>query len=64
MSTPRDLAPLGKGEQNEDSGTGAGFGRIVLYLTGVSALAACLLTVVYVRGSANTFASPLLTDDS
>ena len=37
-----------KGEQDEDSGTGSGFGRIVLILTGVSALMACVLTLMYV----------------
>lgn len=36
------------GEQNEPSGTGSGFGRIVLILAGVSSLVACLLTVLYV----------------
>lgn len=36
------------GDQNEPSGTGSGFGRIVLILAGVSSLVACLLTVAYV----------------
>lgn len=38
-----------KGDQNEEAGTGSGFGRVVLICAGVSALVACLLTVMYER---------------
>ena len=34
------------GQQHESSGSGAGFGRIVLILAGVSAVVACILTVL------------------
>jgi hypothetical protein len=36
-----------RGEQDEDFGTGSGFGRAVLIVAGVSALMAILLTIVY-----------------
>lgn len=35
-------------EVDEDIGAGVGFGKLVLILTGVSALLACLLTLLYV----------------
>ena len=35
--------------KDEGSGTGAGFGTIVLILTGVCAVFACLLTLLYVQ---------------
>ena len=41
-----------KGDQDEDLGTGIGFGKIVLILTGVSALVACLLTLLSVPAPA------------
>ena len=37
-----------QGDQDLDTGTGSGFGKAVLITTGVSALMACLLTLVYV----------------
>lgn len=40
-----------RGEQNEHSGTGSGFGRIVLILSGVAALVACLITLAYGNAS-------------
>lgn len=36
-------------EIDEDLGAGVGFGKLVLILTGVSALMACLLTLLYVH---------------
>lgn len=50
MATSQLLA-LVKGDQDNDTGTGSGFGRVVLILTGVSALMACLLTILYVAPS-------------
>lgn len=47
MATSSPINTMG-GEQNEPSGTGSGFGRIVLILAGVSSLVACLLTILYV----------------
>jgi len=38
----------------EDVGTGIGFGRLVLILTGVSSLVACLLTVLYVSSQSSS----------
>lgn len=40
------IRTMAGGQQNESSGTGSGFGRIVLILAGVSAIVACLLTVM------------------
>lgn len=42
---------LAKGEQDEEVGTGQGFGRIVLILAGVSGLIATLLTLMCVSPS-------------
>jgi hypothetical protein len=49
-----------KGDQHESSGTGSGFGQIILILTGVSALVACLLTVLTVFLQAKNYRKPLL----
>lgn len=46
MATPNSILLVAKGEQDEPAGTGSGFGRVLLVLTGVSALIACLLTVL------------------
>lgn len=42
------LRLMARGEQDENSGTGSGFGRTVLILAGVSALVATLLTILCV----------------
>lgn len=42
------LAAMANGEQDIDLGTGINFGKIVLILTGVSSLLACLLTLAFV----------------
>lgn len=47
-NTINDIELVTRGEQDEPSGTGSGFGQVLLILTGVSALAACLLTILYV----------------
>ncbi|KAF2861637.1 DUF300-domain-containing protein [Piedraia hortae CBS 480.64] len=49
-----------KGDQNERSGTGSGFAVVVIILAGVSALIACLLTVVAVLLQAKNYRKPLL----
>ncbi|GAB7359131.1 hypothetical protein MBLNU230_g5198t1 [Neophaeotheca triangularis] len=51
---------VNKGQQNENSGTGSGFGRIVLILAGVSSLIACLLTVLNILLQAKNYRKPLL----
>ena len=49
MASIHHLTLLARGEQDEGSGTGSGFGRAVLICAGVSALMACLLTAWYVH---------------
>ena len=63
MSLP--TAPLlrhltNTGEQNEPSGTGSGFKQWILILAGLSALLACLLTVLTTLLQAKNYRKPLL----
>lgn len=46
MAAFQDITFITKGDQNEDSGTGSGFGRLVLILAGVSALVASIITLM------------------
>ncbi|GAB1737325.1 hypothetical protein NU219Hw_g1250t1 [Hortaea werneckii] len=48
------------GEQNEPSGTGSGFKQWILILAGLSALLACLLTVLTTLLQAKNYRKPLL----
>ncbi|KAI7552570.1 DUF300-domain-containing protein [Hortaea werneckii] len=64
-STPLPAAPLlhrltNTGEQNEPSGTGSGFKQWILILAGLSALLACLLTVLTTLLQAKNYRKPLL----
>ncbi|KAL1585449.1 hypothetical protein WHR41_05694 [Cladosporium halotolerans] len=59
MATSSPLNTMG-GEQNEPSGTGSGFGRIVLILAGVSSLVACLLTILTTILQSKNYRKPLL----
>ncbi|KAI7380342.1 DUF300-domain-containing protein [Hortaea werneckii] len=64
-SIPLPTAPLlhhltNTGEQNEPSGTGSGFKQWILILAGLSALIACLLTVLTTLLQAKNYRKPLL----
>ncbi|KAI7278518.1 DUF300-domain-containing protein [Hortaea werneckii] len=64
-SIPLPTAPLlhhftNTGEQNEPSGTGSGFKQWILILAGLSALLACLLTVLTTLLQAKNYRKPLL----
>ncbi|KAI7381474.1 DUF300-domain-containing protein, partial [Hortaea werneckii] len=64
-SIPLPTAPLlhrltTTGEQNEPSGTGSGFKQWILILAGLSALLACLLTVLTTLLQAKNYRKPLL----
>lgn len=59
-ATFHDVLRATSGEQNEPSGTGSGFKRWVLILAGVSALLACLLTLVTTLLQAKNYRKPLL----
>ncbi|KAI7320999.1 DUF300-domain-containing protein [Hortaea werneckii] len=64
-SIPLTTAPLlhrltTTGEQNEPSGTGSGFKQWILILAGLSALLACLLTVLTTLLQAKNYRKPLL----
>ncbi|KAI7343594.1 DUF300-domain-containing protein [Hortaea werneckii] len=64
-SIPLPTAPLPHrltttGEQNEPSGTGSGFKQWILILAGLSALLACLLTVLTTLLQAKNYRKPLL----
>ncbi|RMZ17241.1 hypothetical protein D0860_00647 [Hortaea werneckii] len=64
-SIPLPTAPLLHGltitgEQNEPSGTGSGFKQWILILAGLSALLACLLTVLTTLLQAKNYRKPLL----
>nr|POE75129.1 transmembrane protein 184 like [Quercus suber]POE94792.1 transmembrane protein 184 like [Quercus suber] len=51
---------MGEQDENGGEGSGSGFGRIVLILTGVSALSACLLTLLTTILQAKNYRKPLL----
>ena len=59
-TTPEAIGIMAGGEQNEKEGTGAGFGQILLVLTGVSSLIACLLTLLSVILQVKNYRKPLL----
>ncbi|OQO07245.1 hypothetical protein B0A48_07815 [Cryoendolithus antarcticus] len=60
MAAINRLHALVKGEQDEDVGTGSGFGRAVLICAGVSSLVAIILTVLLVLVQTKNYRKPLL----
>ncbi|KAF2768263.1 DUF300-domain-containing protein, partial [Teratosphaeria nubilosa] len=62
MAAAPSALPLStlQGDQGRPGGTGSGWGRIIIVLTGVSALIACLLTVLTTFLQAKNYRKPLL----